>query len=81
MDKIVVAPEAMKFAGGDPDSAGGSSPMAVRVPGGYLIQGRPLDDSTITAARALAARHGTGSNPAEVIGFVPDSVIEQLTGQ
>ena len=62
----------IEFMWKDSDSVVEGCPALYRVPGGYVVQGVTLDDSTMAQLRQLAGN--------ESAVFVPENVIERIKG-
>ena len=53
------------------DSGGGGCPSLSRVPGGYIVNGIPVDEATRARIPHIAAQ-------GEAAVFVPDDVLDRL---
>jgi hypothetical protein len=60
----------IEFLWKDSQSAGGNCPAIYKAPGGYVVQGKNLDDETRAQLRQL----GGDENAV----FVPDNVLDRL---
>lgn len=63
----------LELIGTDPTSTGGSSAALYRTEGGWVLQGKKLDDQTRTQLRHLDDGEDAVFVPQAVIDLLPDS--------